>query len=90
MSLNIDQLKKKIIYRSNYRGTKEMDKLLGAFIKKIINQLSLIELITLEKWLDIDDDNLYKFYNGLKTDFIFQDSVINSLFKSFKYEKDDN
>ena len=90
MSLNIDQLKKKIIYRSNYRGTKEMDKLLGAFIKKIINQLSLIELIALEKWLDIDDDNLYKFYNGLKTDFIFQDSVINSLFKSFKYEKDDN
>tara|TARA_B110000438_G_scaffold211372_1_gene203419 strand:+ start:212 stop:484 length:273 start_codon:yes stop_codon:yes gene_type:complete len=90
MSLNIDQLKKKIIYRSNYRGTKEMDKLLGAFTKKIINQLSLIELIALEKWLDIDDDNLYKFYNGLKTDFIFQDSVINSLFKSFKYEKDDN
>ena len=90
MTLNIDQLKKKIIYRSNYRGTKEMDKLLGAFTKKIINQLSLIELIALEKWLDIDDDNLYKFYNGLKTDFIFQDSVINSLFKSFKYEKDDN
>ena len=90
MSLNIDQLKKKIIYRSNYRGTKEMDKLLGAFTKKIINQLSLIELIALEKWLDIDDDNLYKFYNGLKTDFIFQDSVINTLFKNFKYEKDDN
>ena len=90
MSLNIDQLKKKIIYRSNYRGTKEMDKLLGAFTKKIINQLSLIELIALEKWLDIDDDNLYKFYNGLKTDFIFQDSVINSIFKSFKYKKDDN
>ena len=90
MSLNIDQLKKKIIYRSNYRGTKEMDKLLGAFTKKIINQLGLIELIALEKWLDIDDDNLYKFYNGLKTDFIFQDSVIISLFRSFKYEKDDN
>ncbi len=31
MNINIDQLKKKIIYRSNYRGTKEMDKLLGAF-----------------------------------------------------------
>ena len=90
MNINIEQLKKKIVYRSNYRGTKEMDKLLGAFTKKIINQLNLIELISLEKWLDIDDDNLYKFYNGLKTDFIFQDSVINSLFKSFKYEKDDN
>ena len=30
MTLNIDQLKKKIIYRSNYRGTKEMDKTLNA------------------------------------------------------------
>ena len=37
MSFNIDELKKKIIYRSNYRGTKEMDKLLGKFVKKYIN-----------------------------------------------------
>ena len=27
---------KKIIYRSNYRGTKEMDNLLGEFTKKYI------------------------------------------------------
>ena len=87
MSINIEQLKKKIIYRSNYRGTKEMDKLLSAFINQIINQLNLIELIALEEWLDIDDDNLYKFYNGLKTDFIFEDTVINTLFKNFKYKK---
>ena len=90
MSLNIEQLKKKIIYRSNYRGTKEMDKLLGAFTNKIINQLNNIDLIALEKFLDIDDDNLYKFYNGLKTDFIFEDSVINNLFKNFKYKKNEN
>ena len=36
MDFNIDLLKKKIIYRSNYRGTKEMDKLLGAFTKKYL------------------------------------------------------
>ena len=87
MSLNIEQLKKKIIYRSNYRGTKEMDKLLGAFTNKIINQLTDIDLILLEKLLDIDDDNLYKFYNGIETDFIFEDNIINSLFKSFIYKK---
>ena len=40
MDFNIDQLKKKIIYRSNYRGTKEMDKLLGAFTKKYIDELN--------------------------------------------------
>ena len=88
MSLNIEQLKKKIIYRSNYRGTKEMDQLLSAFTNKIINQLNNFDLIALEKLLDIDDNNLYNFYNGLNTDFIFEDNNINSLFKSFKYEKD--
>ena len=32
MNSDIEQLKKKIIYRSNYRGTKEMDKLLGCLL----------------------------------------------------------
>ena len=47
MTLNIDQLKKKIIYRSNYRGTKEMDKLLGAFTKKYIETLSTLKILTI-------------------------------------------
>ena len=51
MTDNIDQLKKKIIYRSSYRGTKEMDKLLGAFTKKYINQFSNEDLVKLEKLL---------------------------------------
>ena len=40
MTINIDELKKKIIYRSNYRGTKEMDKLLGRLAVKIATILS--------------------------------------------------
>ena len=87
MNFNIDELKKKIIYRSNYRGTKEMDKLLGAFTNKYINELSNDDLINLEKLLDIDDNNLYNFYNGLKTDIIIEDNNINLLFKNFNYEK---
>ena len=85
MNSDIEQLKKKIIYRSNYRGTKEMDKLLGAFTKKYINKLNDKDLCDLEKLLDIDDDNLYNFYNGLKTDMQFVDNKINSLFKNFKF-----
>ena len=85
MDFNIDQLKKKIIYRSNYRGTKEMDKLLGSFTKKYIDKFNHEELLELEKLLDIDDDNLYNFYNGLKTDVIFEKNKINELFKSFDF-----
>ena len=85
MSFNIEQLKKKIIYRSNYRGTKEMDKLLGAFTKRYINELDNDDLIDLEKLLDLDDNNLYNFFNGLSTDVKFEDNNINKLFKNFNY-----
>ena len=83
--INIDELKKKIIYRSNYRGTKEMDKILGAFVKKYINELSNSDLFLLEKLLEIDDDNLYNFYNGLSTRVKFEENRINLLFKNFRY-----
>ena len=85
MTLNIDLLKKKIIYRSNYRGTKEMDKLMGSFTKKYIELLSPKDLTDLEKLLDIDDTNLYNYYNGLNCDVKFKENYINSLFKNFKY-----
>tara|TARA_Y100000817_G_scaffold298580_1_gene275903 strand:- start:46 stop:312 length:267 start_codon:yes stop_codon:yes gene_type:complete len=87
MSINIDQLKKKIIYRSNYRGTKEMDKLLGAFVNEYINTLNEKDLIDLEKLLDLDDNSLYNFYNGLSTNIEFKDNKINTLFKNYKFNK---
>ena len=83
--INIDELRKKIIYRSNYRGTKEMDKLLGAFTKMYINKLSTNDLFKLEKLLDIDDTNLYNFLNGLKTDVDIEKNNVTNLFKNFKY-----
>ena len=88
MSSNIDQLKKKIIYRSNYRGTKEMDKLLGAFTKKYINILNEEDLLSLEKLLNIDDNNLYNFYNSLETDIKFENNNINTLFKNFEFNRE--
>ena len=89
MTFNIDQLKKKIIYRSNYRGTKEMDKLLGAFTKKYINQLNQDELIDLEKLLDIDDTSLYNFFNDIDNEMKFEETNVLKLFKNFKYNNKD-
>ena len=88
MTIYIDQLKKKIIYRSNYRGTKEMDKLLGAFTNKYINELTSEDLFNLEKLLDLDDNNLYNFYNGLSTNVKIEENNISLLFKNFKYNKE--
>ena len=85
MTVDIEQIKKKIIYRSNYRGTKEMDKLLGAFTRKYLDQLNFEDLKDLIKLLEIDDNNLYNFFNGLKTNIKFEENKINDLFKNFKY-----
>ena len=62
-----------------------MDKLLGAFTNKYIDKLSSEELNELIKLLEIDDNNLYNFYNGLNTDIKFKNNKINNLFKNFKY-----
>ena len=88
MVINIELLKKKIIYRSNYRGTKEMDKLLSAFTKKYIDSLNNDDLKDLQNLLDIDDDNLFNFYKGLSTEVKFEKNNINLLFKKFKFNND--
>ena len=43
------------------------------------------DLKELTKLLDIDDNNLYNFYNGLDTNIKFENNKINNLFKNFKY-----
>ena len=87
MIFNTDELKKKIIYRSTYRGTKEMDTLISSFTKKIINDLNGDELISLSNLLDIDDENLYKLNQGLSTTVDIEENKVNKLFKEFKYKK---
>ena len=87
MSFNIEELKKKIIYRATYRGTKEMDVLISSFTKKIINDLNDDELINLANLLDIDDENLYKLNQGLSTTVDIEENKVSKLFKEFKYKK---
>ena len=88
MIFNIGELKKKIIYRSTYRGTKEMDALISSFTKQIINDLNRDELINLSNLLDIDDENLYKFNQGLSPIVDIQENKISKLFKEFKLNKE--
>ena len=87
MIFNINELKKKIIYRSTYRGTKEMDALISSFTKQIINDLNGDELINLSNLLDIDDENLYKFNQGLSPTVDIEENKVSKLFKAFKCNK---
>ena len=83
---NIDYLKKKILYCSEHRGTKEMDLLLGNFVKKYVNLLNKSELSELESLLNIDDEVLYKWYlNNKKTTLVPENSIAKKL-KEFKLQ----
>ena len=85
MNINIKDLKNKIIYRANYRGTKEMDKLLGSFTKFHIDQLSNDELPLLCDLLDLDDENLYRLNQGKDLTVKIVPNKVTELFQNYEY-----
>jgi antitoxin CptB len=87
MNNDIENLKKRLIYRSQYRGTREMDKLVGSFVNTYINNFDSEKLNELEKFLTIDDDNLYKFYNNHLDNIEGANKELLRLFKTFVYKK---
>ena len=59
---NKKNLINQIIYRSSRRGSKEMDLLLGNFVKKYINVFDDKDLSDLYELLSIEDEIIYKWY----------------------------
>ena len=68
MKINKDDIKKRIIYRASYRGTKELDILLSTFVNKIINDLADDELVQLEKFVNLDDEEIINLNKNLRKD----------------------
>ena len=80
----INNLKKKIIYRAEYRGTKEMDLLLGNFVKKNIDIFSINDLHDLYKLLDISDEDLTKSILNKDPNIKLPNNYVVKLLKDFK------
>ena len=80
----IISLKKKIKYRSEYRGIKEMDLLLSKFVNKYINTFNYEELLNLYEILKIDDDIIFKWYSNLIDENTLPKNKISKLLKEFK------
>ena len=76
----LETLKKKIVYRANYRGTKEMDILLSKFVDKYINSFSKDELEDLYNFLNLEDEIIYNFYQTKK---IGSGIIINKVLELF-------
>ena len=80
----LEIFKKKLLYRSNYRGTKEMDILLGEFVKKYINEFDKFLLKELEKFLDFEDDIILNFYRYGTVKKNIDKNKVSQIFRDFK------
>tara|TARA_B100001057_G_scaffold238824_1_gene239078 strand:+ start:2650 stop:2904 length:255 start_codon:yes stop_codon:yes gene_type:complete len=80
----LETLKKKIVYRANYRGTKEMDILLSKFVDKYLNIFSEDELKDLFEFLNLEDEVIYNFYLTKEFNDGIKNSKVLEAFSNFK------
>jgi len=81
---NKEILRKQIIYRSMHRGSKEMDLLLGNFVKRNIDKFNINELKDLEKLLFIEDEIIYKWYFEKNSNNAIPNTKVSMMLKNFK------
>ena len=81
---NNEVLKKQIIYRSTHRGFKEMDLLLGKFVKKYINKLNEKELKDLQTLLLVEDEVIFKWYFEKNPTTLISETKVSLMLKGFK------
>ena len=85
MTLNKEELINKILYRSSYRGSKEMDLLMKSFVKAVIHHLELDDLKKLNDLVNLDDEKLIEIRNSSVKNYTSQKNNIIIQFIKFKH-----
>ena len=81
MNSNKQNLINKILYRSQYRGTKEMDIFVSRFVKSTIDSLSYDDLKDLDLLINMNDEDILKIS---KNELSFKNNKIFKLLIDFK------
>ena len=81
MDSNKQNLINKIKYRSQYRGTKEMDLFIKKFVNSIIQDLNINQLEELNNLVNLGDEDLMKITNEKINK---NENKVVLLFKEFK------
>jgi succinate dehydrogenase flavin-adding protein (antitoxin of CptAB toxin-antitoxin module) len=82
----MSNLIKKLLYRSNHRGTKEMDLLIGGFANENLNKLNSDELKEFELLLNFTDKELSSWLVDNKKNIDLEKFSISKKIKEFKLE----
>jgi len=84
MNNELEIFKKKLIYRAGYRGTKEMDILLSAFVNKYINDFDRNLLIELDKFLNFEDEIILNYYQKDIIQKKIDENGVSKIFKKYR------
>lgn len=63
---DVENIRKRLIFRSWHRGTREMDLLMGSFADRHVREFSEGELAQYETVLEQNDPDLYDWVTGKK------------------------
>ncbi len=80
----MNNLIKKLFYRSNHRGTKEMDLLIGGFASENLKKLTPEELKEFELLLNFTDKELSSWLVDNKKNIDLENFSISKKIKEFK------
>ena len=84
-----DNLRKKLVYRANHRGTKEMDLLVGGYVTKHIHDMTNYDLDELAVILELPDADIDAWATG-KAELPAQyDTKLMNAILSFSYKPAD-
>ena len=83
MNNKLEILKKRLIYRAGYRGTKEMDILLSSFVNKNIHTFDENLLNELDIFLNFEDEIILNFYHYNIVEKNIDKNKVSKIFKNF-------
>ena len=84
--VDMNNLIKKLLYRSNHRGTKEMDLLIGGFAIENLKKLNPEELKEFELLLNFTDKELSSWLVDNKKNIDLENFSISKKIKAFKLQ----
>jgi antitoxin CptB len=65
-SEGLDERRRRLLFRCWHRGIREMDLVLGRFADANLTSLSDDDLDELERWLDVPDQQMFAWVNGME------------------------
>jgi antitoxin CptB len=65
-SEGLDDRRRRLLFRCWHRGIREMDLVLGRFADAHLTSLSDDDLTELERWLDVPDQQIFAWVNGME------------------------